>query len=354
MNAAARMIDANLNRAREALRALEDLARFARDDSEASAKLKALRHDLSDAFSRSNADSGLRLAWRDTEGDVGTQISAPGEYTRTSIRDMAEANSARLGESLRSIEESAKLASDHALAAAIEAIRYRSYDTTGAFVRSLGTGRRCQYALCVLLTDQLCGELGWRRVAIAAMDGGADCLQLREKTLSPRELLDRARELVSLARPRNVAVFVNDSTETAMLSGADGVHLGQTDLSPRDARRICGNQLLIGVSTESLEQAHAAADSGADLCGVGPMFPTTTKHKARLAGGEYLRAYTSDQRMRHVPHLAIGGITPQNAGTLAPCGLRGMAVSGAVCSAADPASACRALLASANLLRAAD
>jgi thiamine-phosphate pyrophosphorylase len=176
-------------------------------------------------------------------------------------------------------------------------------------------------------------------------------VQLREKALEGGELLARARRLVEIVREVRgeeraglPAVVVNDRPDVALLAGADGVHLGQTDLPIAEVRRLAGFRLLVGVSTANLEQARAAVRGGADYCGVGPMFATRTKDKPVLSGPEYLRGYVGDPATSLRPHLAIGGITPENVGRLYEVGCRGIAVSAVVCGAEDPAGVCRALL----------
>jgi thiamine-phosphate pyrophosphorylase len=147
-----------------------------------------------------------------------------------------------------------------------------------------------------------------------------------------------------MCREHAAASIVNDRPDIALLAAADGVHLGQEDLRIADARRLAGMTLLVGVSTANMEQARAAAGEGADYCGVGPMFHTTTKDKPRLSGPAYLREYLADERTARVPHLAIGGIGPGNIADLAGAGCRGVAVSSAVCGSPDPAEVCREIL----------
>ncbi|MHC4826721.1 MAG: thiamine phosphate synthase, partial [Planctomycetota bacterium] len=146
MPAAARILDANANRAREALRVLEDAARFALDDARLSAQLKSLRHDLREAL------AGLAPGWleanRDTAGDVGTAIEAPAESERGGLADVAVAAGKRLGEALRVIEEVGKTI-DPGLARDVEAIRYRFYDVEGALHLRLGGARARQWRVCV-------------------------------------------------------------------------------------------------------------------------------------------------------------------------------------------------------------
>jgi thiamine-phosphate pyrophosphorylase len=354
-HALGRIIDANANRAREALRCLEDLARFSLNDPALAADLKSLRHDLRGVLDDTGVDAASLLAWRDTPGDVGTSIKAGDENARSNPADIAAANAKRLTEALRSLEECAKAArhdqSAPTAAPTLESLRYRAYELEKRLRLALGTGRARQWALCVLITESLCAHHPWEEVAEQAIEGGADCLQLREKALDDRTLLARANRLVALARAATTdatenaraAVIINDRIDIALLAGADGVHLGQDDLSVTDARRIAGSSLLVGVSTSTIEEAHTAAAAGADYCGVGPMFATTTKDKPRLAGPAYLAAYLHDPRTARLPHLAIGGITPENQPQLVKVGCRGVAVSSAVCAAQRPAVACRAL-----------
>ena len=332
-----RILDANANRAREALRVMEEAARFILNDAALTGDLKALRHDLADTLALL---PGLEAS-RDTPGDVGTQLSTPREAQRESVAQVAVAAGKRLSEALRAMEEYGK-AVEGAFAARIEQLRYRGYDLEHRLDLALGSGARQQWRLCVLLTESLCTHHDWLDVAQACIDGGADCLQLREKDLDAGELLTRTRRLVELARPRRVSVIVNDRPDVALLSGADGVHLGQTDLPCKLARRLIGRQLLIGVSTHEMAHAEQALRDGADYCGVGPMYVSTTKHKPRIAGPAYLSQFVAWNRL---PHLAIGGITPDNLEALTAVGVRGVAVSSCVCSSKDPSRVVQALAA---------
>jgi thiamine-phosphate pyrophosphorylase len=342
-----RLIDANANRAREALRVLEDAARFVLGDADAASGLKQTRHELRAALDSAGLDATRLAAWRDTPGDVGTGLNTAAESERADLRAVCVAAGKRAGEALRALEETVKtVPGGEAPAARIKARRYRVYDLEKRVVLGLGGGRGRQWRLCVLVSEGLCRHHDWLEVARRAADGGADCVQLREKTMDAGELLRRARALVGAMRGRGggVSVVVNDRPDVALCAGADGVHLGQDDLPLEDARRLAGAGLSIGVSTSGLGQAVAAAAGGADVCGVGPMFATSTKHKPVLAGVEYLRAYLGDDRTRRVPHLAIGGVNRETAYELARAGARGVAVSSAVCGAGRPERACAEIL----------
>jgi thiamine-phosphate pyrophosphorylase len=349
MNPAARIIDANANRAREALRVMEDTARFALDNAPLTALLKQLRHDLQAAMALLPLDRAALVLSRDTEADVGVPIKTKSELSRADLGHAAAAAASRLTEALRSLEEAAKTLPAPQAAAAFESLRYRAYTADKELTQALNAPRRRQWRLCVLITESLCKHHAWLKVAELAIDGGADCLQLREKSLDDRELFRRAKSLVALARPRGVSVVINDRPDIAILSGADAVHLGQTDLPIAEVRALGGQplrggSLLIGLSTENLDQARSAAQSGADYIALGPMFPTSTKEKPRIAGPQYVRSFLSNEALFRIPHLAIGGINAGNVAQLADAGCRGVAVSSFACSAPDPSAACATLL----------
>ncbi len=336
----ARIIDAGINRAREGLRVLEDLARFGLDDPQLSARAKTLRHDLAQAAAALPIPPRDLLASRDTPGDVGTQISTAAEGVRTDEDALAAAAAARATEALRSIEEAAKLLGSDGRA--FEGIRYQVYELE-RLVRLRLLSPRVQWRLCVLLTAELCRR-PWQEVAQASIAGGADCLQLREKNLDDRELLARAKELVRISDGR-AAVIINDRPDIALLAGATGVHLGQTDLPAHAIEPLARSRLCVGVSCTNLDQARQAAADGAHYLGLGPMFPTQTKDKPHIAGPELLRACLSDQTVRTLPHLAIGGIGPENIEQLAQAECRGVAVCASVCGADNPERICCELLA---------
>lgn len=330
-----RILDANANRAREALRVLEEAARFLLDDEKLTRAVKTIRHDLAQALA---LIPGIEAA-RDTPGDVGTAVKTPRELQRESVADVVIAAGKRLSEALRALEEYGKTI-DSQFAGQIESLRYRGYDVEQRLNIAMGSGKAQQWRLCVLISEDLCPNKNWLAVARACVEGGADCIQLREKSLDAGELLSRTKQLVELCRPANVSVIVNDRPDVALLGQADGVHLGQHDLPCREVRRLVGRQLLVGVSTSKLEQAKQALLDGADYCGVGPMFPTTTKIKKHIVGQAYLREFIQWNKL---PHLAIGGINCDNANELVAAGAQGIAVSSCVCASDNPAQTVRTL-----------
>ncbi len=332
----ARIIDANANRAREALRVLEDAARFVLNDKSLTAACKTLRHDVTACVQQF-----LHIARdRDTAGDVGTGLTTAGESARAALSDVVIAAGKRLGEALRSLEEYAKTI-DADAAAQLKQMRYRGYELEQNFAQAFGNSIAPQWRLCLLLTAALCPNNDWQRVAHAALDGGCDCIQLREKQLSDRELLQHARVLRDMTNNR-AALIINDRPDIAALVQADGVHLGQGDLSITQVRRLFGNTLRIGVSTHDINELDHAARDGADYVGIGAMFASTVKSDRIPAGAAFLEAAL--ERHPDLPHLAIGGITPDNVGELIARGCRGVAVSTALCGAHDPLVATRRIL----------
>lgn len=311
-----RILDANLNRAREALRVMEEYARFALDDASLAASLKETRHRLAGSTPVRLAEALLDS--RNVPADPGRENTLPAEFSRADARHVAVAAGKRLGEALRALEEYAKLA-DPEWAAAIKAIRYGAYHLEQRLVRTTrAVERMTPFGLYVLITEQHCRH-DWYQTAKSALDGGAGALQLREKSLTDRELLYRARRLCDLCHDYDALFIVNDRPDIAALCHADGVHLGQEDLPVTDVRPILPSEAIIGVSTHTIEQARSAIEQQPDYVAVGPMFPTTTRQGKTVAGPDALAAV---RRITALPLVAIGGITPDNVSAVlaaAPC-----------------------------------
>ncbi len=331
----ARVIDANLNRAREAARVLEDYGRFVLNDGYLTQLLKTLRHNIAAAGEK--VALGQLLAARETQADVGTTISTPDEYTRRSPQHVATANIKRLQESLRTLEEFSKIFDDK-LAQRFEALRYHAYTLERAL--SLDSRHRLKKVqLYLLLTRSQCAACPeWTlREAVA---GGVDIIQIREKQMSDRELLAWAKVARQITRELGKLLIINDRCDIALLAEADGVHIGQEDLSVADARRIVGPSRLIGVSTHSVEQLRQAILDGADYVGIGPVFPSATKDFENFPGLEYVRTATTETSL---PAFALGGLSPSNIHMVITAGAVRVAVSSAICQAADPRSVARQL-----------
>jgi thiamine-phosphate pyrophosphorylase len=334
---AARIIDACANRAREALRVLEDHARFVLNDVFLTGLLKELRHGLGAALAATPGT--VLLQARDTDQDVGVSLTAPQEHERSSLVHVVQANAKRLQEALRSLEEYGKVLSP-SLGQAMERLRYQAYTLEKALVLGSEARQRLTGArLYVLVTEALC-RASLEGTIREAVEGGADVIQLREKELDDRKLLLRARDVRQLTRRLGALFIVNDRPDIARLAEADGVHLGQDDLPVQEARRLLGPDALIGVSTHNLPQLRRAILEGASYVGVGPTFPSPTKAFAAFPGLDYLREVRAETSL---PAFALGGITQENVAEVVAAGAERIAVGHAVCAAEDARAAARAL-----------
>lgn len=202
-----------------------------------------------------------------------------------------------------------------------------------------------QLRLMLVSERRLCGARGLADVVAAAVRGGVSCVQLREKTMDARELVALARALRDQLAPLGVPLIVNDRLDLALAAGADGVHLGQSDLPVADARRLWP-QGLIGLSIENAEQLRTAEALAIDYYGASPVFATPTKTDTAPALG--LQGLAALRALTRRPLLAIGGITAANAAAVREAGADGLAVVSALCAAPDPEAAARALLQSAR------
>lgn len=337
-----RVLDANANRAREALRVAEEAARFALERADLAEAFKRLRHDLRAALEK--LDARKLLLARDAAGDVGAAISTEAERTRAGTSDVARAALRRLAEALRTIEEYGKVL-DAGVAAAVERLRYRAYDLEKRFEEAARPSQKLAAGgLYVLLSESLCRR-PYAEVLRGILAGGAAAVQVREKELCDRALLARARTVAEAAHAAGAAgamAIVNDRPDLALLAAADGVHVGPEDLAVYEARRIVGPDKIVGATSHTLAQALAAAEAGADYTSCGPMFPSTTKPQEVIPGP----ALCAEVAARvGLPVVAIGGITAARAPEVLAAGARWIAASSAVCSAEDPEAETRRLVA---------
>ena len=197
------------------------------------------------------------------------------------------------------------------------------------------------YGLYVITDQVISGGRSHVQVAAQAVLGGADVIQLRDKRMGGKEMLEAALAIRDLTQDAGVTFIVNDRLDIALLSGADGVHLGQDDIPLATARSICPPGFIVGVSVGSVEEAVRAEQVGADYLGPGPIFPTGSKDDAAPACGlevlKAMRSYVS------IPLVAIGGINRDNLEAVIANGADGVAVISAAVAPPDIAGACRDL-----------
>ena len=184
------------------------------------------------------------------------------------------------------------------------------------------------------------GEQSLYEQVESALKGGATCIQLREKELSDEAFLKEALELVELCKQYGVPFLINDHVEIAIQSKADGIHVGQDDMPVAQVRQQVGQDMIIGVSVSTVEEALEAVQNGADYLGVGAMFSTSTKLDVDVLSKEMLRAICMAV---NVPVVAIGGIGKSNIAQLSGTGVDGVALVSAIFSAENIEDECRLL-----------
>ncbi len=333
-----RLLDAAANRAAEGLRVVEDYVRFVLDDAYLTELLKQTRHACADCCKMLLATD--RLPARETQQDVGTEIATESESERVDVWDVCAASLERTKQSLRSLEEFSKVDAPE-IAAQFEALRYRLYTIEKAIgVTRSSRLRLSDVRLCVLL-DGASTAAKFTKLVEQLLDEGVGMIQLREKNLGDRELIERARLLTTHRQPHTTLTIINDRPDIAAATNADGVHLGQDDLSVKDARGILGPRKLIGVSTHNIAQARQAVLDGANYLGAGPTFPSATKQFDEFPGLEYLREVAAEISL---PTFAIGGIDAENLSQVQEAGITRVAVSGAIGHSANPRETAREML----------
>ncbi|HEY3226555.1 MAG TPA: thiamine phosphate synthase [Planctomycetota bacterium] len=326
MNPLDRILDASFNRAREALRALEDLFRFVRDDRAAQRELKRMRHRLS-ALERPRA---LRLlASRDPVRDVGRNHDVPAEG---GLGGFGAANFKRLQEALRSIEEAAR-SRDPLLRTSASALRFDAYETERRFLPPILRSSRLDRVRLYVLLDPALTSAPLDRVARAVIRGGAEMVQLRMKGRPRSEVRRAAEEIARIARAEGALFIVNDRFE----AGADGVHLGRSDGSIASARRGMPPEALVGATTHTAAEARRARS--ADYLSCGPVFATAAKPALAPRGLSYWKECVA----LGLPVFAIGGITRRRLPGLVRRGVDRIAVGAGVVAQPDVAAAARAL-----------
>ncbi len=333
-----RALDAAANRASEGLRVLEDVARFLLNDLRLTSELKNFRHALAAVVARfPQADL---LTARDVPGDVGTPLTTVAETRRHTSGDLLSANFHRVQESLRSLEEFSKLV-DGPASAIFKQLRYQSYALHRTAMLKPVSQQSLATARLYVLIDGGRSPQAFEILSRSLIDAGVPLLQLRDKQLNDRGLLNRAAELVHYAAGTETRVIINDRPDIAAAVNATGVHVGQEELPAGVARGILNSRQLLGISTHTLDQARQAAQDGADYLGVGPTFPSSTKQFTEFPGlavAQYAAAEISQ------PAYAIGGITLANLDEVLQTGIHGVAVSSAIARADDPPKAAQEFL----------
>ena len=309
-----RIIDANYNRAREALRTAEDYCRFTLNSTQFYDRAKELRHKLSGVLSR--LDYVTLLVNRDTRFDVGVNRSVEGQLSRVKLRDCFIAGCKRLTEALRTIAEYARTI-DSSVADDIENIRYEAYSFEKDVVIFSETSNKFRNInLYVIITSDIPVEI--INLTTKCAKNGADCIQLRTKNINDESLFAIAEEFVKICRSEGVYSVINDRVDIAVATGADGIHLGSDDVPVECARKLQLSPLIIGKTTHSPEELRNAVKSGPTYVSLGPIFSTGTKPDLNPVGMNYIQESLSVLKEAAVGHVAIGGITLDNVDDVIP------------------------------------
>ncbi|NJR63542.1 MAG: thiamine phosphate synthase [Cyanobacteria bacterium CRU_2_1] len=317
-----RILDANLDRAREGLRIIEEWCRFGLNNTPFTEECKQLRQELAHWHT-----DDLRAA-RDTPNDPGTDLTHSQEEQRLDVPQILRVNFCRIQEALRVLEEYSKIHLPE-MGAACKQMRYRVYT-----LETKLTGHQRLQKLwrshLYLVTSPVENLLA---VVESALQGGLTLVQYRDKEADDLTRLRMAEKLKQLCHKYNALFIINDRVDLALAIDADGVHLGQEDLPIAIARQLLGSQRIIGRSTHNQEDLAKAIQEGADYIGVGPVHETPTKVGRAAAGLDYVR-----YAVKHatIPWFAIGGIDPENLYEVLSIGADRVAVVRAIMEAEQP------------------
>jgi len=334
-----RLIDANINRAMEGIRVVEDIVRFRMGDKIITSTLKNLRSDLKNSIDSMLISRADLLKARNSRDDAGADLYSKGESQRTNVSQIVTSNFKRIEEALRVLEESAKLL-NATFGKKFKALRYRVYDIEKVVSLPLPKIDKLDFDLYVITDPEVGKGRSHEAQAKAAIKGGAKIIQMRDKTVSRKQFLSQAKEVARLCRNVGVTFIVNDYVDIAKMVDADGVHVGQDDVPIKPARKLLGDDKIIGASAVNPREAVRAEKEGADYIGVGPVFPTPTKEGHLPIGIEVLKKIRKAVKK---PVVAIGGINSGNIAQLKRAGIDRFAVINSAVGQKDIAGSVRLL-----------
>lgn len=341
-----RLVDANLDRLGEGLRVLEDVCRFLLNDAVLSRRLKTLRHNLVKDVGPLEQDL---VAARRVAEDIGARGRLPAVSSHKDLLALVTANSRRVQESIRVLEEFARISNGPVAAkpARLQHLRFEVYELEQELVsRLLRHHKLGRLSGLYLILDSAalkgCSEVD---VAAQAIRGGAKVIQLRDKQRTKVKLLEIARRLKEVCADGGVLFIINDHLDIALAVEADGLHLGLEDMPLTEARRLLPIDTVIGCSATTVSQALRAQANGADYVAVGSIYPTLSKEKYRLVGLATLQRVRSRVSL---PLVAIGGINHANLKGVMKAGATSVAVISAVLGTDDVERATRRLVAEMN------
>jgi len=327
-NRIAQLIDANLDRAREGLRVMEDWCRFGLKRTDFSIQIKDWRQQLGAHHHKIYRKARL------TSEDPAMGVSHPLQKNRSTPEDIFIANSSRVQEALRVLEEFTRI-TDPRLSEVATRIRYETYEIEIKVLNiKEGIDKRQILKDCSLYLVTK-NRKGLKEIVLQSLNAGVKIIQYREKFLNDNEKVNQAKELSSLCKKYNSLFIVNDRIDIALAVDADGIHLGQEDMPTKIARKLLGYEKIIGRSTHCLKDIKKAEEEGCDYIGIGAIFPSETKTKLNPIGIDYLKKGLNQTLL---PAFAIGGINSSNINKLNQINNLRIAVSDAIINSSDPFS----------------
>ena len=320
------IIDANLDRAREGLRVLEDWARFGLGEENYVTKIKNFRQIL--------GKNHLEL-YKQSRNHIEDQckgLTHQEQINRGAPDQIVSSNAGRVQEALRVIEEFSRI-HNHALSKIASEIRYEIY-TLEIDLLSLSRFKKSHEILkandLYVITDQKENLL---EIIEDILIAGVKIIQHRFKKGTDKENLQEAIQIQNLCRKYNSLFIINDRVDIALASNADGIHLGQDDLGLKTARKLLGYSKIIGISANNEIDISNARKGGCDYIGIGPVFETETKKNKQPIGIEKIKTLTKDL---NIPWFAIGGVTSNNISYLKSNGITKLALVSQLMNSEDP------------------
>jgi thiamine-phosphate pyrophosphorylase len=339
-NSQLRIIDANIDRLSEGLRVLEEIARMMLNDDFLTQKLKDIRHQIT----KITPELRMKLlSSRDASADIGSSMGVTVEERSQDVQGIIAANSKRVQESLRVLEEMAKIPELNLDSELYRGIRFELYAIEKVLVaRILRKGKieRLKGIYAIIDTEWLKGRKPGD-IASKMIKGGADVIQIRCKDRNSKEFLAIAIEVKEICEEKDVLFIINDSLEVALACTADGLHVGQKDLPVVALRKLMPIDMVLGCSVRTVNEAIDAQKDGADYLGVGSIFTTATKKTTQVVGTKRIKEI---KKVVDIPIVAIGGINKENLNKVMKAGADAAAVISAIMGVEDIEGATRELV----------
>lgn len=313
-----RIADVNLNRLNEALKFIEDVIRFSLENKVLLIRIRKIRNE----FLKIKKDISLAdiINSRQSSHDLGRTAKFDIQTKKTS-EDLIIANLTRAKESARIIEEILK-SINLKISNRMKEIRFQLYDLEKYIIGCLK--KIFNPRINVVIDEKYLSAYRIKNMMDVLENNGVTMIQLRIKTLSDRKFYNYAVRIKKFLKKKEIKFIINNRLDIARASGADGVHLGQDDMPAKMARRILGENYIIGVSAHNIDEANKAEKEGADYIGVGSIFRTKTKSDAHICGLSVLKSIC---KKITIPVVGIGGITNRNYRDVFRAGAAGIAVS---------------------------